>query len=172
MGLKVRIVLAALLLAVPARADVIDRIMAVVGGQPITLSEVHAALQFGLVEPPAGTRDPLAFALDRLIERTLTLSEVDRFQPPEPAPVEITIRVDALERRAGSATAFDKALSVTGTSRDQLRRFIRDDLRTATYLNQRFGSTTPERERAEAIAAWLADLRRRTEVTVQYVARS
>jgi len=161
-----------MLMVAHARADVIDRIMAVVGGQPITLSEVNAALQFRLVEPPAGTRDPLAYALDRLVDRTLMLAEVDRFQPPEPAPVEITTRVDALEGRAGSPAAFDKALSVTGTSREQLRRHIRDDLRTATYLNQRFGANTAERERTEAIAAWLADLRRRTEVTVQYVPRS
>ena len=100
------------------------------------------------------------------------LAEVDRFQPPEPAPAEITSRVDALEKRAGSAAAFDKALSVTGTSRDQLRRYIRDDLRTATYLNQRFGADTPEAERNAAIAAWLGDLRRRAEITVQYLGRS
>jgi hypothetical protein len=168
----VTVVLGALLLGTGARAEVIDRIMAVVSGRPITLSEVNAALQFHLVEPPPGTRDPLAFALDRLLERVLMLAEVDRFQPPEPAPVEITIRVDALERRAGSAAAFDKSLSVTGTSRDQLRRYIRDELRTTTYLNQRFGANTPEAERSAAIAAWLADLRRRAEVTVQYAGRS
>jgi hypothetical protein len=166
------VVLATLLLGTAARGEVIDRIMAVVSGQPITLSEVNAALQFHLVEPPPGTRDPLAYALDRLLERTLMLSEVDRFQPPEPAPVEITVRVDAMERRAGSVAAFDKALSVTGTSREQLRRYIRDELRTTTYLNQRFGAETPAAERNTAIAAWLSDLRRRAEVTVQYVPRS
>ena len=166
------VVFVTLLLGTGARAEIIDRIMAVVNGQPITLSDVNASLQFHLVEPPAGTRDPLAYALDRLLERTLMLSEVDRFQPPEPATVEITTRVDALERRAGSAAAFDKALSVTGTSRDQLRRYIRDELRTTTYLNQRFGANTPEAERSAAIAAWLADLRRRAEVTVQYAGRS
>jgi len=154
------------------RADVIDRIMAVVAGQPITLSDVNGVLHFTLVEPPAGTKDPLAFAMERLIDRTLMLTEVDRFQPPEPAPVEITIRVDELERRAGSAAAFDQALSVTGTSRDQLRRYIRDDLRITTYLNQRFGANTTESERRAAITAWLSELRRRAEITVQYVARS
>ena len=75
------------------RAEIIDRVMAVVGGQPITLSDVHAVLLFRFVDPPAGTRDPLAYALDRSIERTLMLAEVDRFQPPEPAPVEIALRI-------------------------------------------------------------------------------
>ena len=160
--------LIALAFAVPARAELIDRIMAVVAGQPVTLSDVSAVLQFRLIQPPAGTRDPLGFVLDRSIERLLMLSEVDRFQPPEPDPVMTTIRIDELERNAGSAEAFEKVLAVTGTTRDQLRRYIRDDLRITTYLNQRFGANTPPQERATAIASWLGELRRRAEITVQY----
>jgi hypothetical protein len=161
----------AFLLAATARAEVIDRIMAVVGGQPITLSDVNAALQFHIVEPPAGTQDPLAYAMDRLVDRTLMLAEVDRFQPPEPDPVEMTIRIEELERRAGSTAAFEKSLAVTGTTREQLRRQIRDDLRITTYLNQRFGANTSRAERDTAIAAWLAELRRRAEITVPYQAK-
>ena len=97
-----------------AHADVIDRLMAVVDGQLITLSDVTAALQFHLVEPPPGTADPVAYTVDRLVERTLVLAEVDRFQPPEPDPIEITIRIDEFERRAGSPAAFDKMLAMTG----------------------------------------------------------
>jgi hypothetical protein len=149
-------------------AEVIDRIMAVVGAQPITLSDVTAALQFHLVQPPEGTRDPLAFAMDRLIDRTLMLAEVDRFQPPEPDPVEITIRIDQMERAAGSTAAFEKALQVTGSTRDRLRRFIRDDLRIATYMNQRFGAAVATADRDTAVAGWIAELRRRAEITVPY----
>lgn len=145
--------------------DTIDRLMAVVGGQPITLSDVNAALQFGLVDVPPNAPDRVRAALDRLIERSLILAEVERYQPPEPEPVEITIRMDQLQQRAGSAGAFDRALAITGTTRDELRRYIRDDLRIATYLNQRFGDTP---ERPKAIADWLAELRRRAEVTVLY----
>lgn len=158
-------------LAAAPSAEVIDRVMAAVGGQPITLSDVNAALLFRFVEPPAGTRAPLTYALERLIERNLMLTEVDRFQPPEPAPVEIALRIQELEQRAGSPDAFEKALAVTGTSRDQLRRYLRDDLRTATYLNQRFGTNRVPAERAAAIATWLTELRRRAEVIVQYQAR-
>lgn len=150
------------------RAEIIDRIMAVVGGQPITLSDVNAVLQFHLVEPPQGTRDPLAFAMDRLVERTLMLAEVDRFQPPEPDPVEITIRIDQLERGAGSTASFEKSLQVTGSTRDRLRRYIRDDLRIATYINQRFGAAVSPADRSAATAAWVAELRRRAEITVPY----
>jgi hypothetical protein len=161
----------AVLLAVfvaAAPADVIDRILAVVNGQPITLSDVDAARRFRLVEVPPGTADPTAYVLDRLIDRSLMLTEVDRFQPPEPDPIEITVRADAMQQRAGSAAAFAQELAVTGMTRDQLRRFVRDSLRTTTYINQRFGSILDPTERAAAIAAWTADLRRRAQVTVLY----
>ena len=154
-----------------AHADVIDRLMAVVDGQLITLSDVTAALQFHLVEPPPGTADPVAYTVDRLVERTLVLAEVDRFQPPEPDPIEITIRIDEFERRAGSPAAFDKMLAMTGMTRDRLGRHIRDDLRITTYKHQRFGANTPPAEREAAIATWVAELRRRANVTVLTPAR-
>ncbi|HYT75130.1 MAG TPA: hypothetical protein VEL79_10315 [Vicinamibacterales bacterium] len=155
-------------LAPRASQVVIDRIMAVVGGQPIMLSDVDAAIQFQLTDVPQGAADPLATTLGKLIERTLILAEVERFQPPEPDPVEITVRMDAMERRAGSAAAFEKALAVTGTSREQLRRYIRDDLRITTYLNQRFVTLSDPKERNAAIAAWVAELKKRAEISVLY----
>jgi hypothetical protein len=163
-----RIALLALTLLAPraSNLEIIDRIMAVVSGQPITLSDVTAARQFGLVQVPPGTPDPNAYTLDRLIERTLILAEVERFQPPEPDPVEMTIRMDELGRRLGSAAAFDKALAVVGMTRDELRRYFRNDLRIATYLNQRFGATTAEAERQAAIKTWTSELRKRADVTV------
>ena len=130
----------AALLVTGASAEVIERIMAVVSGQPIVLSDVTAALRFDLTPPaPAGT-DPVAWTVDRLVERTLMLSEVERYQPPEPAAAEIDRHVAALEQRAGSAAALDATLSALGLTRDRLRAYIRDDLRIATYLNERFNS--------------------------------
>jgi hypothetical protein len=163
--MKKILLLAVIACAGAAHADVIDRIMAVVSSRTITLSDVTAVLQLHLVEAPAETKDPAAYAVERLVDRTLILAEVERFQPPEPDPIEITIRVDALERAAGSAAAFDKLLAVTGMTRDQLRRHIRDDLRITTYLNQRFGGTdTPERQ--ASVQAWVSELRKRADVTV------
>jgi hypothetical protein len=159
--------LLALLVLAPA-ADVIDRIMAVVGTQPITLSETAAAQQFELVPVPPGTKDPTGYALDRLIDRSLMLIEVNRFQPAEPDPVEITIQIERLQARSGSAEAFDKALAVTGTTREQLRRFFRDSLRMQIYVNQRFGTILDPVEREESIKAWVGELRRRAQITVLY----
>jgi hypothetical protein len=160
----------ALALQQPATA-VIDRILAVVGTDPIMLSDVTAAMQFHLIVPPAGTADPTAYVLDQLIRRDLMLGEVDRFQPPMPDPAEIATRVDGIERQAGSPAAFDRTLAVTGMTRDQLRQFVRDDLRIRTYLLDRFGSDRPQEEFNAAVEAWVADLRRRAQVTVLYQPR-
>lgn len=144
-------------------AQTIDRLAAVVGGQPITLSDVNAALEFHLVDVPANAPNRVDAALQKLIDRSLMLTEVDRFQPPEPDPGEISTRIDALRQRAGSDTAFTRELDLVGMTLDRLRRFIRDDLRIQTYLNQRFGDSP---QRADAVAAWVGELRRRNEVTV------
>jgi hypothetical protein len=55
-------------------------------------------VEFRLVPVPAGTKDPTAYVLDRLIDRSLMLVEVDRFQPPEPDQTVITVRIDRLQR--------------------------------------------------------------------------
>jgi hypothetical protein len=68
-----------------ASAEIIDRILAVVDREIITLSDVNGAIRLGLVDVPLGTIDATQAALDRRIERRLTLTEVERYAPPEPA---------------------------------------------------------------------------------------
>jgi hypothetical protein len=160
------VLLTCLALAVPG--DTIDRIMAVVGGQPITLSDVAGVRQFQLIEVPGDAPDPIGFVVDRLIDRTLMLAEVNRFQPPEPDASEIDSRVNEMQARAGSTAAFEKSLAMTGMTAEQIRRFVRDSLRMDTYVNQRFGSILDPVERAASIAAWTGDLRRRAQITVLY----
>ena len=149
----------------------VDRIMAVVAAQPILLSDVTAATEFHLVDVPPGTADPTRYVLERLIRRTLILTEVNRFQPPPPDEIEITTRVDDLARRAGSSDALAREFAVTGLTRDQLRQFIRDDLRIRTYILQRFGANLPQAQLDAQVDSWVADLRRRTDVSVIYQAK-
>jgi parvulin-like peptidyl-prolyl isomerase len=148
-------------------SDLIDRVMAVVNRQPVLLSDVNAAMLFRLVPRPEGG-DAVASTLDRLIERALILEEVERYQPPEPASEEIDKRVDAIRQRLGTADAFQKALASVGMTEAQLRSHIRDDLRSVTYINQRFGESDPA-ARETLIAEWIGGLRRRADVTVLYL---
>jgi hypothetical protein len=125
------------------RAEIIDRILAVVDGAIILQSDVAVAMRLGLV-PSAGTPDPASAALDNLIERQLMLSEVDRYAPPDPAEADVDRHVADIRSRAGAQ--FDTILLQCGIAVDQLRRDVRDDLRIEAYLQQRFGATQPTEE--------------------------
>jgi hypothetical protein len=124
-----------------AGAEIIDRVLAVVDGALITQSDVLEAIRLGLVSVPGGS-DPVPPTLDALVERRLILAEVDRYAPPDPAPAEVERALDAVRSRVGPA-ALDAILLQTGSSLDALRTYLRDDLRSASYLQQRFGIIQP-----------------------------
>jgi hypothetical protein len=124
-----------------AAAEIIDRLLAVVDGTPITQSDAFGAIRLGLVAVPAAP-DPVAPVLERLIERRLMLVEVDRYAPPDPADGDVERALEAVRARVGPA-ALDVILAQTGSGPDQLRRFLRDDLRIQAYLQQRFGAIQP-----------------------------
>jgi len=146
-----------------AQGELIERTLALVAGEPITLSDVRGALALGLVDvPPAA--DPIPAATKRLIERALMLREVQRYTPPEPPDAAVDARLQAVAARFAAAGAFRAALATAGLSEPLLRAWLRDDLRIAAYVQQRFAAAeTPER-RAELVTDWISDLRRRTPV--------
>jgi hypothetical protein len=124
-----------------AAADIIDRLLAVVDGTPITQSDAFGAIRLGLVAVPGGP-DPVPEALERLIERRLMLVEVDRYAPPDPAESDVDRALEGVRTRVGPA-ALEVILAQTGSGPEQLRRFLRDDLRIQAYLQQRFGAIQP-----------------------------
>ena len=121
--------------------DIIDRVLAVVDGALITQSDLNRAIRLGIVTAAAAA-DPVAGVLDALIERRLILAEVDRYAPPDPAEPDIDRALEAVRARVGAA-ALDEVLLQTGASLEQVRRFLRDDLRMEAYLQQRFGIIQP-----------------------------
>jgi hypothetical protein len=129
---------ALLVLPFAAGADIIDRILAVVGGELILLSDANLARRLGLVPAPASEQDPIRAALDALIDRQLELTEVNRYLPPEPTAAEIQTREAAVRSRFASDEELDRTLTQFGLNREQLRLRLRDDLRIESYLAQRF----------------------------------
>lgn len=123
------------------RAEILDRILATVGGTLILQSDAVAAVRLGLLQVPSGQSDPLQWALDRLIERRLMLLEVDRYGPPEPDRVEIDAQMAEIDKRFASGPPLDTILREAGLSVGQLRLHVRDELRLDAYLKQRFAST-------------------------------
>ena len=131
------------LMPTAARGEVIDRILAVVNRELITLSDVAAAIRLGLVSVPQQGSDPTRAVLDALIDRQLELGEANRYQPPEPAESQIQARMEAVRSRFSTPAAFAQALANSGVSEDQLMLRLREDLRIESYLNQRFGVPRP-----------------------------
>ena len=83
LGLRPIAVAALVCVALPLHAEVIDRVLAVVGSQVVTLSDARAVIEFGLVQPRPGV-DPTSDAIQYLVNRQLMLSEVDRYSSPSP----------------------------------------------------------------------------------------
>jgi hypothetical protein len=139
--------------------ELIERTLAIVGGQIITLSDVHAATRFGLVEQQSGANN-LGATTEALIDRALMLREVQRYSPPEPLEAEVARRLSEIRKRFSGDDEFARALEAVGLTEQRLQSWVRDDLRIESYLNQRLADD----RRAALIADWIADLRRRTPV--------
>lgn len=125
------------------RADTIDRVLAVVSGELILLSDVTLARELGLVTPPAGADDPVRAVLSLLIDRALIRAEVDRYAPADPPADEIARQVAVLRQRSGSEAAFTSTLERGGIDERRLWEILRDEWRVRAYLDQRFTPAPP-----------------------------
>jgi hypothetical protein len=112
--------------------QLIDRVVARVAGNAITLSDVRAATGLGVA--PA---DP-ASALLAVIDRQLLMAEVQRFPPPEPPAAAIDEETAALKMRAGAG--LTALMQATGIDDARIRETARETLRIRAYLDQRFGT--------------------------------
>jgi hypothetical protein len=166
-----------------AKAEIIDRVLAILPGPIVTLSDVNAALDLGLVETPQGG-SRLAGGLSAVIDRVLMLKEVRRVVPPEPSTAAIEARVAMIRQRFESPAALARVLSEGGIDETVLSAHAADDLRLASYLDERFSAASQptdeevrqagegarqrlaDERRRSLIAAWVSELRRRADVTI------
>jgi hypothetical protein len=155
-------------LAAPAiaRAETLDRVLAVVAGRLIMLSDVTVARDLRLV-PFGGGADPIRDVLTKLIDRELVLGEVDRYAPPEPTADAVDREVQRVRARFASQAALDEALARSGIDEKHLRETLRQDLRMRAYLDQRFAAASDRRP--TVVEAWMAGLRRRGDVIDLYL---
>jgi hypothetical protein len=136
-----------LVLAVPLRAEtasgqeLIERTLALVGGQAITLGDARAAIALGLV-PGERVSSDIALITGVLVDRELILREVQRYAPPAPSGSSVDTRVEEIRKRFADAAAFARALDLHGFTEVRLRAWLRDDLRSEAYLAQRFASAS------------------------------
>jgi hypothetical protein len=157
---------AALCLPIAARAETIDRVLAVVAKQVITLSDVTAARELGLVTAGAAA-DPVRAVLSTLVDRELILAEVERYVPPEPSAEAVDRELAIVRARFASTADFDAALARSGLDEKHVRETLRQNLRIRAYEDQRF--TAADSRRQSLIDEWVAGLRRRGEVVDLYL---
>jgi hypothetical protein len=162
------IVILLVALSAHVSTETIDRVLAVVAGQLITLTDVTAARDLGLQTADTGS-DPVRVVLTKLIDRELVLAEVERYAPSEPTAETVDGEVQRVRARFPSQDAFDAALARSGIDEQHLRETLRQDLRITAYMNQRF-TAAGDRRRA-AIDEWMSGLRRRAEVIDLYLTR-
>ena len=132
------LLLVALLLMQP---ELIERTLALVGGQAITLSDARAAIALGLVDADPSP-DPIPPVIHQLVDRALVLREVQRYAPAAPADSAVDARLGEIRKRAAGAAPLAALLDRHGFTEVRLRGWIRDDLRTQAYLSQRFASAS------------------------------
>lgn len=162
-GLRIVVLVLA---AATLHAEILDRVLAVVGGDVITLTDVTAARDLGLATA-GDSGDPIRTVLSQLIDRELVLVEVERYAPPEPAADAVDAEVANVRARFASADAFNAALLRSGIDEKHLRETLRQDLRIRRYEEQRFAAAGDRRD--QLIAEWIGNLRRRGDIIDLYL---
>lgn len=128
----------------PLLAEIIDRIVAVVSGQVLMLSDLQAARALGLVS--AAGPEPTVAELRELIDRTLILNELRRVPPPDPPAADIEAELAKMRQPFDSPAALARTLAAVGLDNAQLRGFATDELRIRRYLQERFASSSQPTE--------------------------
>jgi len=143
----------ALLPGALARAELVDRIVAIIDREVVTLSEAEQASEIGRAR--TGASAPLVSVVERLIESRLVEREVERFtgEPVSPELVDGALR--EVRARFSSETAFLEMLARSGLSEEELRATLRRQIGVAQYLEQRFRPLTFVTE--EQIEAYYRD---------------
>ena len=119
----------------PVYAQLLDRVVARVGGVAITQTDVDAALGLGVIEIDADGASPA----QQMIDRRLVLAEVQRFPPDAPADEAVEGLVARMKARA--AGGYEALLKRFGLDEQRVRELARDTLRIQAYVDQRFGTS-------------------------------
>jgi len=139
-------VLAAVLLsrrsAAPAdssgQTQVVDRIVAVVNDQIVTLIDVRVVEAFAIIEVPlaADLEASRWTILEKLIDQKVVV-ELARDKPPID-PTRITAALDRIALRMGEEDLRAR-LSRFGFTREDLRPYLEEKIRAETIILERFG---------------------------------
>lgn len=139
---KVICLLLTMEMAGSARGEIIDRIVAVVGGHLITLSDIRTERAIRAVLEEDGPADDNEL-LSELIDQHIIDLQLDYLPGTEPAASEVEARLNEIKDRKG-------------LSDNAIRNAIREHLRRQRYVAERFRRF--EKASDEEVAAYYRDL--------------
>jgi len=123
-------------------AQVIDRVLAVVSGTVILMSDARAAMSLGLFDP-GNAADPVEAAMRWLIDRQLVLDEAGRCGCFYVDQAAIGRAVDQVRLRFPSEDEYRRALEGLGLDDAGVGRLVREALTVRRYVEDRFDSAVP-----------------------------
>lgn len=128
-----------------SEAQLLDRVLAVVSGTVITLSDARAVIALGLVDTQPA-QDPIEAAMNWLIDRQLVIDEAARSSLNDVDEAAVGREMEAVRRRFTSDAAYRDALARLGLDEARARGLVRGTLATQGYVARRFDTVLPATE--------------------------
>jgi hypothetical protein len=124
-----------------AEAIVLDRVLAVVNGEIISLSEVESELMF-FDQVNSGQGKDLSDAviqtgIQKLIDHKLLLAEAKRFDVEDPTQDEIQGRLQEIQKKFNTSGGFEKTLRQNTMTLEDLKQRIAEHLMVDRFIDQR-----------------------------------
>jgi len=134
-----------ILQAVISTAFILDRILAVVNGEVISLSDVERELFFfDNVDPHTQADGKNKFSdsaieagTHKLINHKLLLAEAKRFDVENPDEARIQRDLEKIQKRFASQSEFEKALHLNTITQEDLRQMVKEHLKVNRFVDQR-----------------------------------
>ena len=127
-------------LAATASAELVDRVVAAVNNDVITLSELQQAVAFNTELGGKGSGRRLEQETrEGLINGRLLLQEAYRLKFAEASEEEIAAEVGRLRQRLGSEDAYRAFLARTGLTEERLSRMLGDRLLVERFVEKKIG---------------------------------
>lgn len=125
---------------IPARAEIVDRIVARVGNQIVTLSDMLALRRYQelLAEPGAAPVAADRKLLDQLIEQQLILEEASTLTYTPMSDADVKAEIARLALHLGSEEILEKRMREVGLSEEELTWVVRRQGNIQRFLDVRF----------------------------------
>jgi len=129
-----------ILIAATSHAVLLDRVVAAVNNDVITLSELQQAVAFNAAIGGKGSGSRLEMeTLQGIINRRLLLQEAYRLKVAEVSEQDIAAEVVRLRERLGTEASFQEFLARIGLTEAQLEKLLGERLLVERFVEKKIG---------------------------------